>query len=140
VIGAKTFDPFKANEIPPENCGYAIRTIKINTLEEVLEVRNPKNKHIEHKIGLNQLKGLLMNNISKQIIKNKKNTTSKPNQEIGKLIQGDYIQFMLLIADGKIDMIAPSYLMYKTFNDALMEIEKNKKNMYGILKLAENYI
>jgi hypothetical protein len=137
-LGGKVFDPLKASENPPESCGYAIRIFKINIAEEVLEIKNPKNKHLESKIFLSQLKGMLLNAISKNIIKIKKTETIKPNQEIKKLIDSEQIPLVLLYENGKADLIAPSYQTFIILEAALEEILKNKKNLMGILKFLEN--
>jgi uncharacterized protein YegP (UPF0339 family) len=133
----RTFEPSQSDMYPPESCGYAIRCIKINSLEETLEVKNPKNKHTEVKFSLSQLKGIMLNSSSKAIIKQKKNSTSKPNQDLSKLIQNEYIPFMLLYANGKIDLIAQNYTMFKALEGAIEEIQKNRKILNSILKNCE---
>jgi len=134
-MGGKTFDPANANENPPEACGYALRIFKINTTEETLEIRYQKNKIVEFKINLAQLKGIIISNSSKNIVKHKKNSVNKPNQDISKLITSiDYIPFVLTYTDGKIDLIAPGYQSFTVLESALEEILKNKKKLCGILK------
>lgn len=122
----------------PENCGYAQRIFKISPNEEVIEIRNPKNRHLEQKLHINQLKGILLSTASKQVIKSKKNLSSKPNGEISKLINTDYIQFTILITEGNLDVITPSYQAFRTVEGAVNELITNRRNLYTILKLLEN--
>ena len=123
----KTFDPLKSNEYSPEQCGYALRVFKINVNEETIETKNKK--HIEQKIIIKNLKGILLPESSKAILKSKKNITRKPNQELNKLVNNDYIPFTFMFSDGCLDLIAPNYQIYKTFEDGVDECIKNKKNL-----------
>jgi hypothetical protein len=136
-MSGRAFELSQADMYPPESCGYAMRCIKINCIDETIEVRNPKNKHTEVKFSISQVKGIMLNSSSKAIIKQKKTTTSKPNQDLSKLIQNEFIPFMLLNANGKIDLIAPNYTMFKALEGAIEEILKNKKIVSSILKNCE---
>jgi len=122
----------------PENCGYAIRNLKINCNDVLIEVINPKNKKVETKINLNDVKGILLPNQSKSIIKQKKIVNIKPNQEVTRLIINEYIPLNLLVTDGTIELIAANYQVFKIFEEAVEEIVKKKKNLYGLLKHVEN--
>ena len=42
---SKPYDPLDANSTP-ENCGYALRSFKLNPCDEILEIYNTKNKHL----------------------------------------------------------------------------------------------
>ena len=130
----KIFDTATSDVNPPESCGYAFRLFKINCNEETLEVKNPKNKHVEARIPLAQLKGIMLGSSTKSFIKQKRNSTSRANQEIGKLIINEYIPFMLLFTDGKLDVIAHNYTIFKSIEGALEEIIKNRKGLSSILK------
>lgn len=110
----------------------------VNTSYELLEIKNTKTKHIEQKINLSHLKGILLSSSAKTLLKQKKNASIKPNQEISKLIKSDYIPFTLLYTDGKLDLISPTYQVFKCIEAAVEEIIKNKKNLLGILKYMEN--
>jgi hypothetical protein len=81
---------------------------------------------------------MLLNSVSKNIIKSKKSASIKPNQEIKKLIDSDHVPLVLLHDNGKIDIIAPFYQTFIILEAALDEILKNKKNLNGILKNLEN--
>jgi hypothetical protein len=134
----KIFDPSNLQN-NPQNCGYAARLFKINTNEEQLEIINLKNKRVETKINLNDVKGILLPNSSKAIIKNKKIINLKPNQDVTKLIHNnEYIPLNLLIANGNLELIASNYQIFKIFEEAIDEITKKKKNLYGLLKHVEN--
>lgn len=122
----------------PESCGFAIRTFRINIPDTSLEIKNPKNRQLEQKINLSDIKGILLDPSTKQIIKQKKLNITKPNQEIDKLILPDYIQISLLIVDGKLEIIAPTFQIFNCFQAAIEEIVKNKKNLKGILSLVES--
>ncbi len=138
TLGGKIFDPLNSKENPPEACGFALRNFKINPVEEIIEVRNPKNRHIELKINLSLLKGVIISNTTKNLIKNKKSTSTRPNQEVNKLMANtDYIPFILTHTDGKIDLISQNYQGFYIFESALEQILKNKKNLSSILKNFE---
>jgi len=132
-MSGKIFKPSQAEFTPPESCGYATRNIRINLVEEVLEIKNPKSKHVENKISLVNLKGLLLGGESKSIVKAIKMKNAKPNGEINKLVRNDFIQFNLLVKDGNYDFISPNYLTFKAIEGALNEIINNRRNLKEIL-------
>ena len=133
----KIFDPFKSNENPPENCGYAMRLFKLNTEEITIEIKVTKSKHVETKIFLSSVKGILLSNPGKSIIKNKKNNSSKNIIDINKMLNSDYIPFFLLLDDGKLDLISPNYQTFLAFQNSIEELCNKKKNYSLILKYLE---
>lgn len=135
-MNGKVFDPFQP-DCHPESCGYAGRLFKFNTYDEILEIKNSKSKHIELKISLKTLKGIMLGSSAKTLIKQKKNSVSKPNQEINKLINVEYIPFILLYQDGNMELIAPNYQTYKTLEGAVEEIVKNRKNLNSVFKYID---
>lgn len=97
-----------------------------------IEIKNTKNKHQENSISLNNLKGILLGSQAKSLLKQKKTKNSHPNVEVNKLFTSEYIQFILLFKDGKMDLIAPSYQIFKNFEAAIEEIVKLGKNLKEI--------
>jgi hypothetical protein len=132
-MSGKIFDCNNARVNPPEACGFALRQIRLNCDEMVLEIKNCKNKHIENKIALTKLKGILLGSQAKSLLKQKKTKNSKANLEVDKLVSSDYIQFILLFKDGKMDIIAPSYQIFKNFEAALEEVIKLGGNLKDII-------
>jgi hypothetical protein len=132
---AKVFEPQNAKKNPPENCGYALRLFKLNNEDETLELKNPKNKHIEMRIPLISIIGLLISQTALNVVKGKRISTMKPNIDLNALIKPGYIPFSITLEDGSIDVISPSYHIYVTFEAAIDEILKNKRNISNILKL-----
>lgn len=130
----KHFDPANVATIPPESCGYSIRNFKINQTEEVIEIKNLKTKIIEQKVNINTLKSIVLTSSAKQIIKNKKSLTKKPNSEIEKLVQNDYIAFTIIYTEGSMEVIAPNFALFSTFQAAFEEIIKHRKNIFAYLK------
>jgi len=132
---SKSFDSFSSANSNPENCGYALRVIKLNPSEETIEIKNWKTKLTELKINLLDIKGILIDNTTKQFIKSKENLIKKPNSnEIDKLVQSDYIPFIFLYTDGSVDFIAQSYSVFSIFKVALDELLIHKKNILSYFK------
>ncbi len=133
-LSGKIFDPLQGNQNPPESCGFTMRLFKICPSLSILEIKNTKSKHIEQKINLNQLKGIMLSSVSKNLIKQRKSVAVKPNGEVNQLFCSDYIPFNLLHSDGTLDLIAPNFSIYKALEGAVEEIIKNQKNLKGIMK------
>lgn len=131
----KQYDPSAPDRNTPEACGYSMRNFKLNPTEELIEIKNQKTKIVEQKMLINTLKSIMLSNSAKQIIKNKKNLTKKPNSEIEKLVQNDFIPFTILHSEGSMDVIAPNFAIFSTFQTALEELIKQKKSIIPYLKL-----
>ena len=86
----------------------------------------------ELKIGINQVKGLIIANSSKQIIKNIKDLNKKPNKVIDK--RSDNLPFQLLHSGGCLDLVAPNFNELEDFQNAIDELVKQKKSIYAYLK------
>ena len=63
-----------------------------------------------------------------------KNLTKKPNSEIERLVQNEYVVFTVLHTEGTLDLIAPNFAVFSTFQIAMEELIKQKKNIYSYLK------
>ena len=138
-LSQKVFDPIKSLEFPPENCGYALRNFKLNHLEFLLEIKNTKSKHVENKISLYSIKGILLSNSAKNFLKNfKNNSNNKDSVKIGNY-NNDLIPFNLLYEEGMIDLIAPNYQNFLGFQKAIEELCSKRKNFNGIFKYLEKY-
>lgn len=83
---------------------------------------------------IKNLKSILTTNSLKNYLKQKK---QEKNLEVKKLFDYEYIPFILLLQDGKLDLIAPNYQIYRCFQSALEEILKHRKNLSVILKNIE---
>lgn len=134
IIKIKQFDPANVTSNPPESCGYNMRNFKVNSTDETIEIKNLKTKIIEQKIDIISMKSMVLTNSAKQIIKNKKSLTKKPNSEIEKLVQNDCIAFSIIYTEGNLDMIAPNFAVFSSFQAAFEEIIKHKKNIFAYLK------
>ena len=130
----KPFDPLTATTNPPESCGYNYRNFKVNPSEEVIEMKNLKTKIIEQKLNINTIKSILLSSSAKLVIKSKKSFTKKPNSEIEKLVQSEFIVFTVVHTEGSIDLIAPNFAVFSTFQIALEELIRQKKKGYSYLK------
>ena len=134
ITKLKQFDPAVPGQNTPELCGYSMRNFKINPSEEMIEIKNMKTKIIEQKLAVGFLKSVMLSNSAKQIIKNKKSLTKKPNSEIEKLVQSEFIVFTVLFTDGSMDLIAPNFAVFSTFQTSIEELMKQKKNIFSYLK------
>lgn len=134
----KIFDPLKSQEYPPENCGYALRIFKLNNKDLQLEIKHNKSKHIENKINLSSIKGILLSNTAKAILKTHNSNNFRNSQEIIK--KNSFIEnipFSLLVDDGMLDLISPSLNAFITFQKAIEEICHKKKNYSTIFRYLE---
>jgi len=137
-MSSKIFDPYKSQENPPENCGYALRIFKLNTIDLILEIKHNKTKHIENKLNLNSIKGLLISNTAKAIIKAHSNINLKQNQESQKKNANiENIPFSLLVDDGMLDLISPSFNVFLAFQKSIEELCHKKKNYSLIFKYLD---
>jgi len=135
---SKIFDPYKSQEVPPESCGYALRIFKLNTNDLLLEIKHNKSKHIENKINLNSIKGILLSNTAKAFVKSYYANSLRNSQEIIKqnsLIEN--IPFSLLVDDGMLDLVSSSCNAFLAFLKAIEEICHKKKSYSSIFKYLE---
>lgn len=127
---SKTFDPSKAKENPPESCGYAQRVVQLNDFH----IEFKKERKVESKVKLLNLNSILITpQMKKLITQYKKNVSSIPNSNM--LISkqkndelNEYVQFKLITTNDSIDLIAHNYMAFISFNDAVEELIKLKKN------------
>lgn len=133
----KSFDPMKAKENPPESCGYTKRFVQING--QFIEFK--RDRKVESKVKLADLNSILLApQMKKVIVQYKKNVSTRPNSSL--LISrqkqdevSEYVQFNLITATDSIDLIAHNYMAFISFNDAIEELLKLKKN-----KLLDDFI
>jgi len=112
---------------------------KLTLEEESIEIKHSKNKNIEMKISLINIKKILLSTESRKIINKLKNLSSKPNC-LNNVFNHDYIPFSLIIENNAIDLIAQSYQIYSCFSQAIEEIIKYKKNINEIVYYIENKV
>lgn len=128
--GKRYFDPSKANENPPESCGYSLRFFQL--VGNCIEVRI--NKKVEMKININDLNQILIPPQTRKFIaKYKRDVTTKPNS--GNLIStvksneiNEYVNFQLVLEKTSIDLIAHNYMAYISFADGIEAFLRYKKN------------
>jgi len=135
---SKLYDPYKSQENPPESCGYALRVFKLNTNDLLLEIKHHKTKHIENKINISSIKGILLSNTAKMILKAHSTNSIKQTLEIIKknsLIEN--IPFSLLVDDGMLDLVSPSFNVFLAFQKAIEEICHKKKHFSSVFKYLE---
>ena len=134
---SRIFDPQKSHENPPENCGYAMRIFKLNTNDLLLEIKHFKTKHIENKISLSSIKGILLSNTAKAMLKSHNNSLKQSLEIIKNNSLVENIPFSLLVDDGMLDLVSPSFSAFLTFQKAIEEICHKKKNYSLIFKYLE---
>lgn len=133
----KEFNPLNPGCNNPEECGYGKRLFKFNTKEECIEVKTlnkVNSKHCELKFSIYELKGIFLSSQGKKIVKAKESNSSNPSKQTELLCRNDYINFTLALVDSKIDLIAPNYLTYTSFECAIREIINNINYMTEIIK------
>lgn len=111
----------------------------MNTLENLLEIKNIKSKHVENKINLSSIKGILLSNSAKAFLKAHKNSLNNLiiSQESLSVSNTEYIPFNLLIDEGMIDLIAPNLQIFNGFQKAIEELINKKKNYSIIFKYLD---
>jgi len=50
----------------------------------------------------------------------------------------EFIPFHVMVKSGNLELIASNYIQFKMFEDAIEEVNKKKKNLYGLFKYFEN--
>ena len=134
----KEFDPFKEGNNNPEECGYGKRVFKFNTQTLNLEIRtlNEKNSHFcESKFHVYELKDIFLGVQGKKIVKAKEGHLNLGYNKSSELLsKNDFINFTLILIDQKIDLIAPNYLTFTSFECAIKEIIKNISYLTEIIK------
>ena len=126
----KVFELARAEEIPPESCGYLPRFFQLSGNQ--IEIR--KDKMIEMKIKVDELNQILITPLTRQAIqKYKKNVSKKPNSInlISKQRSTEnleYVNFQLVLENTMLDLIAHNYMTFISFSEGIDELLKYKKN------------
>lgn len=129
------FDPFKADKYPPENCGYALRYFKLLSESKVIAIKKQSSSyHCETKLPLTSLVGIFLGQSSKEILKVQEDNSSNPNHQIELLCKSYFIPFTLVLDNIKIELIAPDYLTYTSFEGAIKDIILNKNHIEGLME------
>lgn len=125
-------------EAPPEKTGHAFRTIVLNYKKDSIEIR--KDRYIENTISLKNLKGIILSNNARALIKYL-TTSEKPSQfsvpESDKLLTCKFIPVQIMLEKGSLDLIMPNIETYIEFAEAYEEIIRSKKNVKPILKYLQ---
>lgn len=125
-------------EFPPEKTGYAMRVCNLNVKKEQIEIR--RNKHVENVFPLQQLKGIILSNHARALIKYL-STSEKPSlfcvPEVEKLIKCQVIPVQVMLIKGSVDLIMPSFDSYLRFSEAYDEIVKMKSNIKSVVRYLE---
>lgn len=134
-ISNKYFDMLNSDILPPEKSGFGKRTLILNLNSEQLEIR--KGKHIENSVHISKLKGMILSNITKELIKyyvSGKTPSTFAVPEADKLIKCKYIPLQLTLNEGSIEIISQNYEEYKILIEAYEELIQIKKNYRSIFK------
>lgn len=134
-ISNKYFDMLNSDLSPPEKSGFGKRTLILNLNSEQLEIR--KGKHIENSVHISKLKGMILSNNTKELIKyyvSGKIPSTFAVPEAEKLIKCKYIPLQLTLNEGSIEIISQNYEEYKILLEAYEELIQIKKNYRSIFK------
>ena len=102
-----------------------------------MEIKNIKSKHIENKINLSSIKGLLLSNTAKAIIKFHNNNLKQSQEITKKNLNIETVPFNLLVDDGMLDLVSPSYNVFLAFQKSVEELCNKKKNYSQIFKYLD---
>ena len=135
----KNFDMLNSIESPPEKNGFALRTVVLNKNKETIEIK--KGKHLENSLPIANLKGIIMSNHSRALVKyfmtgEKPSLFSVPEAE--DLVKCKVIPIQVMLIKGAVDLIMPNFESYMVFTEAYESIVKSKNNIKPIIKYLEN--
>ena len=122
---ARNFDFKNSKNFPPEKCGYIKRIFLYYSKNNLLIIKDIRLNAIETKINIENIKNIMLNPTTKNIIKNEK----EKNNNYSILDKGPFIQFFLNLSEGNIDIIAPNYISYEQFFNFISLIKKYPKSI-----------
>jgi hypothetical protein len=122
---ARNFDFKNSKNFPPEKCGYIKRIFLYFSKNNLLIIKDIRLNAIETKINIENIKNIMLNPTTKNIIKNEK----EKNNNYSILDKGPFIQFFLNLSEGNIDIIAPNYISYEQFYNFISLIKKYPKSI-----------
>lgn len=132
------FDMLNSIECPPEKCGFVLRDCLINVRKEQIEIK--KGKLVENKLTFDKLKGMILSNHSRALIKYLK-TGVKPSlfcvPEADKLIECRYVPIQIMLEKSSVDLILPNYGSFVDFVEAYEELLKLKTKAKRIIRYLE---
>lgn len=132
------FDMLNSEKSPPEKCGYVLRQCLINVRTENIEIK--RNNLLEHRISFKDLKGMMLSNYAKALIRYIK-SGEKPSlfccAEPEKLIRCKFIPIQLILDNATVEFIMPSYQTFISFYEAYEELLKLKNKAKRILRYLE---
>ena len=121
----RNFDFKNSKNFPPEKCGYIKRIFLYYSKNNLLIIKDMRLNAIETKINIENIKNIMLNPTTKNIIKNEK----EKNNNYSILDKGPFIQFFLNLSEGNIDIIAPNYISYEQFFNFISLIKKYPKSI-----------
>jgi hypothetical protein len=129
----------KAQEFPPEKSGFGIRTCCLNILKEQIEIK--KGKHVENYIPISQLKGIILSNHARALIKymitgNQPSLFGVPESDT--LIKCKVVPIQLMLLKGAVDLIMPNFETYVNFTEAYEELLRIKNKIKPIVDYLKN--
>ena len=122
---SRNFDFKNSKNFPPEKCGYIKRIFLYYSKNNLLIIKDIRLNAIETKINIENIKNIMLNPTTKNIIKNEK----EKNNNYSILDKGPFIQFFLNLSEGNIDIIAPNYISYEQFFNFISLIKKYPKSI-----------
>ena len=122
---SRNFDFKNSKNFPPEKCGYIKRIFLYFSKNNLLIIKDIRLNAIETKINIENIKNIMLNPTTKNIIKNEK----EKNNNYSILDKGPFIQFFLNLSEGNIDIIAPNYISYEQFFNFISLIKKYPKSI-----------
>lgn len=151
----KIFDLLEGRVCTPEECGYAIRKMKLNKNLGKLEIRNIGKAGVESSIIIDQIVAIVIPTITSDIIKargknNEEEQTLEKSEEYNKCYRDmkamgsvdtespafvykaketSYFQFFITLKNGRVDFIAEGLNIYKTWLAGIKTLIKNRKDL-----------
>lgn len=160
TLKSKIFDPLIAQKCPPETCGFGKRLVIYNPTTNKLEFRLLDKLYvIEHMFSLTEIKKVVVQNETKQIVKIQKsnsnlsetfrdsslmkidkldrNADNETYREQCKLVR--FYPFSLLTKDKRIELISETYTVFKCTISAFNQMLENQSLLKGFnQKLISN--
>ena len=161
------FDPLTADLYPPEVCGYGVRNIKLNRNLDKIEIRNGMKSTVELIVAVDTILRPIVPQITMDILKLQKKMTDpqlahilalacekqvginsnlllqrplNSHPHIDKYLTCTYYPFSVILdKGGRLEFIAPSYVVFKEWINGLNLLMRNKKFFNKLKHKIETY-
>ena len=150
-----SFDPLESKVCPPENCGYAVRKIKLNKQLNKIEFRGIGKNGVESSLMVDQINSIVVPQATSDIIKarnkgNDEEHTLEKSQEFNKVYrnmkaagkvdlnsqafvykskENIFFPFVIVVKSGRVELLADGIQNYKMWVNGINMLIKYKQDL-----------